>query len=588
MNAYSLPSLLPLPIALPIAGAVLAPLIARLSRRAALGICIATTAAAGGLLLLLAPGVYSGHVETHFLGNWIPFAGHQLGDTLAGDPFGLTFALCVTGVGTVLLVYLLSEMPGLGKREFGAYACLFQLLLAALIGSALTADLVNLFVWFEVAALCSYGLTGYFLERPIALEAAFKTLVLTNMAGFAVFVGAALIYSRHGALNFGQIHHALQAAGKSTHASDADLVALGLLIMGFGTKAGIMPFHGWLPDAHTAAPGPVSALFSGLMVNLGIFACARIVLQIFGHTPDAPILGLLTVLGCVSAVVGASLALAQDDLKRLLAYDTVSQMGILVVGFATARAEGVAGAVYHLVSHSIFKALLFLCAGAVVHSTGLTKLSEMGGLARRMPVITVAFVLGTAAIAGVPPLNGYVSLELIHDSLRHYDLAAFAAVVLAQVVTVAALGRAVYLGFLRPREQPIREKAALHPGMVAALALLGAGCVASGVLAYPLLHHVAEPAAGGLLDNAAYPNGVLSQRAAFAIPRVSFSFLSASGLGTSAAVIAGGLVLATVYVRRPEPKVIGWLRAVHNGSVNDYAAYFAVGGVVTAAALLLR
>ena len=583
MSDAGLASLLPLSIAIPITAAVLAPLVARVSKRAALAVCIAATATAGVLLLLMAPTVYRGHELTHFLGQWAPFSGHQLGDTLAADPFGLTFALTVCGIGTVLLLYSLSELPGLGPRELGAYACLFQLLLAALIGVALTADMVNLFVWFEVAALASYGLTGFFLERPIALEAAFKTLVLTNMAGFAVFVGASMIYSGDGALNFGQIHHALAA-----HTTTADLVALGLLLMGFATKAGIIPFHAWLPDAHTAAPGPVSALFSGLMVELGVVTIARLALQIYGHTGDGPLLGLLTVGGCVSAILGAVLALAQDDLKRLLAYDTISQMGILLVGFATGSADGVAGAVYHLISHSLFKALLFLCAGAIVHATGLTKLSEMGGLARRMPIIAAAFVLATAAIAGVLPLDGYVSLGLIHDSLRDTDPAAFAAVIAAQVVTVAALAQATYLAFFRRRAQPHGDLERLHPGMVAGLAVLGAGCLASGVLAYPLLHHIAEPAAGGLLEPAGYARGVLSAGTTLNIPRVAFTYFSAVGLATSLGTIAAGLLLAWAYIRRPEPRPVTWLRLAHNGSVNDYATYFAVGGVITVAALLAR
>jgi multicomponent Na+:H+ antiporter subunit D len=583
MSTAGLSGLVPLTIAIPITAAVLAPLLARVSKRAALGVCIAATAASGVILLLMAPKVYGGYEITHFLGHWAPFSGHQLGDTLAVDPFGLTYALAITGIGTILLVYSLSELPGLGPRELGAYACLFQLLLAALIGVALTADTVNLFVWFEVAALASYGLTGFFLERPIALEAAFKTLVLTNMAGFAVFVGSAMIYSANGALNFGQIHHALAA-----RVGDVDLVALGLLVMGFATKAGIIPFHSWLPDAHTAAPGPVSALFSALMVDLGIVAVARLCLQVYGHTTSHPILGLLTVLGCTSAIVGAVLALAQDDLKRLLAYDTISQMGILMVGFATATPTGVAGAVYHLLSHALFKALLFLCAGAVVHATGLTKLSDMGSLARRMPLIATAFVLGVAAIAGLPPLNGYVSLGLIHDSLRDTDPAAFAAVIAAQVVTVAALTRAAYLAFFRRRPQPHGDLEALHPGMITALALLSAGCLASGVAAYPLLHHLAEPAAGGLLQPATYANGVLKAGTAIAVPHVTFAYFSLSGLATSLGTIAAGLLLAWGYLKRPEPRPVTWLRAVHNGSVNDYATYFAVGGVITVAVLLVR
>ena len=572
---------IPLTIAIPIAGAVVAPLLARVSKRAAFMACLVATLGSGALLLLMAPRVYGGQEITHFLGNWAPFSGRQLGDTLVVDPLGLTFALAIVTVGSVLLVYSVSELAGLGRKELGAYVCLFELLLAALIGSALTADTVNLFVWFEVAALASYGLTGFFLERPIALEASFKILVLTNMASFCVFVGAAMIYGDHGALNFGQAFHALHE-----HAGIADMVALGLLVMGFATKAGIIPFHGWLPDAHTAAPGPVSALFSALMVELGVVAIARLSLQVYGPGPSHPVLGLLTVLGCASAVIGALLALAQDDLKRLLAYDTVSQMGILIVGFATARPAGVAGAVYHLISHSLFKALLFLCAGAIVHATGRTKLSDMGGLARRMPIVAVSFVLGVIAISGIPPMNGYVSLGLIHDTLRHTDPAAFAVLVIAQVVTVAALARAAYLAFFRRRSRGRADLEQLHPGIVTGFVALSLGCVASGVLAQPILSHIASPAAGGLLEPARYANGALSSGAKLAIPRLGFDYFSPSGLGTALAAAVAGLGLAWAYMRHKEPKVLSGLRALHNGSVNDYAIYFAVGGVATILVLL--
>ena len=336
--------------------------------------------ATGVLLLFMAPTVYRGRVLTHFMGHWIPVGGHALGIAFAADAWGLTFALVTAFLGALLALYTLSELGHLGPKELGGYSCLFLLLCAALVGSALTGDLFNLFVWFEVAALASYALTGFFLERPIALEASFKILVLTTMASFAIFIGAALLYADHGALNFGQLHVALQG-----HVRPADLAALGLLLGGFATKAGIVPFHGWLPDAHTVAPGPVSALFSGLMVNLGIVAVGRIVFEVFEPGVGHHVLGLLMVLGLLSAVGGAFFALVQDDLKRLLAYDTISQMGVLAVGLASGTAAGLAGTTYHLVDHALFKALLFLCAGSIVHMTGATKLSEMGGLRAGTP-----------------------------------------------------------------------------------------------------------------------------------------------------------------------------------------------------------
>ncbi|MDQ6649496.1 MAG: Fe-S-binding domain-containing protein [Actinomycetota bacterium] len=581
MTDAGLASLLPLTVAIPITGAVAAPLLGRVSKRLPLVVSVVAMTGTAAVLGLLAPRVYGGRVLTHFMGHWGPFDGQPLGIAFGADPFGLTYALVTAVLGALLLLYTLSELGGLGKRELGGYACLFQLLLAALIGTALTADLFNMFVWFEVAALSSYGLTGFFLERPLALEAAFKVLVLTTLASFAVFLGAALVYSGHGALNLGHIHTAV-GDGLRT----ADLVALGLLVTGFATKAGLVPFHGWLPDAHTAAPGPVSALFSGLMVNLGIVAIARLTLQVYaGH--GRPVLGLLTVLGLVSAVGGALLALAQDDLKRLLAYDTVSQMGVLAVGVGTASPVGLAGTTYHLLSHALFKALLFLCAGAIVHSTGLTKLSEMGGLARRRPVVAAAFVVAALSISGVPPMNGYVSLGLVHDALRSTHPVVFATMLLAQVITIAALARAAYLAFFRRRPEEYGDLARLHPGMLTAFGTLAAGCVGFGLVPGFMLRHVAAPAAASLTDGATYSRAVLAGGARLAVPRIPFDYLAPAELLTVVGTVLAGLALAWWYLRHSEPRVVRGLRALHNGSVNDYAAYATLGAVVTVTTVLV-
>lgn len=582
MTDAALGSLLPLTVAIPLSGAITAPLLARWSVRAALAVCLATLCGSLTVLLLLAPRVFGGTVITHYMGGWKPTDGQVLGIAFAADPFGLVFALVVAVVGGLLLLYTLSELGGLGKRELGGYACLFQLLLSALVGAALTADLFDLFVWFQVAALASYGLTGFFLERPIALEAAFKILVLTTIAGFTVFIGAGLLYAQHGALNMAQLHNTLNAP-----AGVLDVVALGLLIAGFATKAGLMPFHGWLADAHTAAPGPVSALFSGLMVNLGLVGVARIALQIF---PDdhLPVLGALMVIGLVSAVLGAVLALAQDDLKRLLAYDTVSQTGVIVVGFATGNAAGVSGAVYHLISHALFKSLLFLCAGAIVHRTGITSLRQMGGLARRWPALTVAFAVGAASIAGIPPFTGYVSLSLIHQGLKDsHQTLPFAVMLVAQLITTMALGRAAWLAFFRPRGEPYEGHEPLRPGMAAGLIGLGTCCLAFGVLPQFVLDHLVEPAAGGLLEAGRYSSAVLSASGHGTVTAVStdFQYANLAELGTVAVTVLLAVLGVAAYLRSKEPAPVRLLRAAHNGSVNDYAAYAAAGLVILVAAL---
>ncbi len=581
MSAAAQASVLPLAVVVPLTAAVVAPLVGRISGRAALAAGVTGLAASAGILAWVAPTVFSGRTLVHYVGGWKPTDERALGIGFAADPLGMVFALIASGVGLLLLLYSLSELRDLGGRELGNFACLFLLLDAGLIGAALTADLFNLFVWFELSALASYALTAFFLERPLALEAAFKMLVLTTLASFAVFVGTGLLYQSQGALNLAQLGETLEGP-----AAPAVVVALGLLVGGYATKAGLVPFHTWLPDAHTAAPGPVSALFSGLMVNLGIVACARLAFLVVDRSM-VPLLGLLTALGVASGLVGAVMALFQDDLKRLLAFDTVSQMGVLAVALGTGTHAGLAGAAYHLANHALFKSLLFLCAGAIVHTVGVEKLSEMGGLARRKPALAVAFVIGIAAIVGVPPFNGYFSLALVHEGVKEAHTGGLVIVLLAvEVLTVAALGRAAWLAFFRPREERYEGEQPLLRGMVAGLVGLGALCVGFGLAAGPLVSEVAAPAAAGLLDGAGYAAAVLAPPGdQMPAPSLDPHFWTASELVPTAGALGAGILLAWAVVRRPEPRSISALRRLHNGSVNDYAAY-TVGGLLLAVVVL--
>jgi multicomponent Na+:H+ antiporter subunit D len=294
------------------------------------------------------------------------------------------------------------------------------------------------------------------------------------------------------------------------------------------------------------------------------------------------------VLGLASALGGALFALVQDDLKRLLAYDTVSQMGVLTVGLATGRAAGLAGTSYHLINHALFKSILFLCAGSIVHATGATKLSEMGGLARRMPGLAAAFSLGAIAIAGLPPLNGYAGVGLIHDSLldsRQYF--AFGVMVAAQAVTVAALGKATWQAFYRPAHAGHQRDEPLRPGMVTALLLLGAGCLAFGAFPYVLLPHIAVRAAGSLLAPSAYAGDILAGGGHLPSVHVSYAYFNPRELLTVLAAVAAAVPAGRVLLSRRAARMVEAVRRIQTGSVNDYAGYLVVGLLASVAALTI-
>jgi multicomponent Na+:H+ antiporter subunit D len=560
VNAQGWSALLPLPVVIPLAGAALTPLAARMSPRVLPVVAVFAPLASAALLVGMAPTVYRGRALTEYLGNWGPVNGQVLGVTFGADAWGLTFALVASTIGAVVLLFMVSDQAvSLGRRERGASACLFLLLDGALIGGALTADLFNLFVWFE----------------------AFKVLVLTNLASFMIFIGAALLYSGHGALNLGQLHDAL-----ARHTGTADLIALGLIVAGFATKAGLVPFHGWLPDSHTVAPGPVSALFSGLMVNFGIVTIGRIVFSVYPRA-NSRVLGLLMVLGLVSAIGGAVFALLQDDLKRLLAYDTISQMGVLAVGLSTASRSGLAGTAYHLVNHALFKSLLFLCAGAIVHATGATDVSAMHGLARRMPWLVGAFTVGAAAIAGIPPLNGYVSLGLIHDALADgHQFVPYALMLVAQAVTVAALGKVV-LAFFRPRRDGYPRDERLRPGMLVAVLVLAGACLGIGIVPERLLDNVVAPAAAALHDAPGYAHAMLSGGGPLDTGRVPYHYVNAVELLLVPVTLVLAVPLIWFAARYGGGRAGRRLRSVQTGSVNDYASYLVVGLLITIASTSL-
>jgi multicomponent Na+:H+ antiporter subunit D len=571
---------LPLAVVSPIVGAIAAPLACRWSRRLGLWLALVSVGVALAVLGGCAPTIYCGDVVVAYLGHWRPTGGGVLGVVLTGDAFGLTGALVAAVVGALALLAMLSGLADSGRREFGGYACLSLLLIAGAIAGTLTADLLNMFVWFEVVALSSYALTGFFLERATAVEAAFKIVVLTSIAGFSVFIATALLYQEHGAVNLAQLRDALSA-----HPAAATAGAIGLLVAGFSTKAGLVPFGGWLPDAYTAAPGPVTALFAGVMVNFDIVALGRVTYTL---TPPAhlPIPGLLMVIGTVSAVLGAVFAFGQDNLKRLLAYDTISQLGIIVVGMATASTAGAAGMIYHLISHALFKALLFLVAAAIIQATGAVELPDLAGIARRNPALVALFLLGAAAIAGVPPLNGYASLGLIHSALLdQHQYVPYAALLLAQVVTIGALARAVRAMFRRSNED-FEHDDRVRPGMIASLIALAIGCVATGVWPPAILHGIVGPAAAALVDGTAWSHAVLTGGGHLPAVVVRFDYADPIELVSTFACIAAGIGLA-VLAQHWLPRWRRGLAMVATGSVNDYAMYMAAGTAVVCVALLV-
>ncbi len=433
-----------------------------------------------GTLLMAGLSIYSIFlikevgVQVYKVGGWTP----PIGISMVLD--GLSSFMLVTVNLTAFLITLFSISYMKKYTAKWKFYTLFMLMLGGMNGVIITGDMFNLFVFLEIAAIASYALVAFGIEHE-ELEASFKYMVMGGVASLFILLGIALLYSLTSTLNMADMGRVLTAQGPSKLV----LFVSVLFLVGFGLKAAIMPFHAWLPDAHPSAPAPISAMLSGLLIKvLGIYALMRIFFNVLGAQPA--ILDILLVLGTISMVAGALLAIGQEDIKRMLAYSSISQIGYIVLAMGIWTPLAILGALFHLFNHAIFKSLLFLNSGAIEYSTGTRDLREMGGLNARMPLTGTTSLIGSMSISGIPPLSGFWSkLIIIFAAIQsgHFVLALIA--ILVSVITLAyylKLQRYAFFGNLQDKWKHILEVPFTMKLSMVILALI---CIMAGALLLP-------------------------------------------------------------------------------------------------------
>src|SRR6266852_3279296 len=374
-------------------------------------------AALGGLTSVL--GILRGTQVTWSVPSGIPLFAYSFSyDALAGF-FNLALAIPVAAVSIYSFGYL-KEFEG--KRNVGVFGFLFHLLLLSLTIVFTAANAFLFLIAWEVMALAAYGLVTFYHEDRETRRAGLLYIIMAHIDVGCLLLGFALLTQASGSAEFAGFRTAGAHLSNSQQAT-----AFVLFFLGFGIKAGVIPFHIWLPAAHPVAPSNISALLSGIVLKAGIYGMARIFLDGLGVLPSWAGL-LVLIVGVASAVLGVLYALMEHDLKRLLAYHSIENIGIILIGLGAALVFRVAGhpqlaavaliaAMFHTLNHAIFKCLLFLGAGSVLHSTGTRNMEELGGLIRPMPATAFCFLIGAVAISGLPPLNGFVSEWLTYQSL---------------------------------------------------------------------------------------------------------------------------------------------------------------------------
>jgi multicomponent Na+:H+ antiporter subunit D len=431
------------------------------------------------------------------MGNWPP----PWGIELYVDYLAAFVSIALTGVGFLILLFgskdLLHELK---ESVIGWYYTLYLLLMASMLGMAFTNDLFNLFVFVEICAIASCAIISI-KDNKECVEAAFKYLVLSAVGSGCILLAIAMIYMVTGHLNFNFVAQELQLA--MTLYPKNILVALALLLVGLGVKAALFPLHVWLPDAHSSAPSPSSAVLSGLVIKIYAVAMIKLLYTVFpaSFPGMAPVMTMLLWMATLAIIVGSMFAIVQEDMKKMLAYSSIAQIGYVFLGVGLMSQNGLMGGILHIINHAMMKAMLFLAAGAFIYATGVRRLSDLKGIGHTMPIATGAFTIGAMAMVGIPATSGFISKWYLALGALEVNKPIFAAVIL-----ISSLLNGVYYlpiivnAFFAEPEGTVAKPKRLPLQMTVPLVVLGLGVLIFGIVPQRLgIIDLVARAAQGLL-----------------------------------------------------------------------------------------
>ena len=576
-------ALLPVMALVPFVGALLPVLMIRAGRNACALTTGAVTLLAFVMLMTMAPAVFRGEVLQAQL-EWLPALG--LSASFFLDGLGFLFAGMILGVGLLIILYArfyLSPKDPMG--QFYTYLLLFQ---GAMLGIVISDNILLLLVFWELTSLSSFLLIGYWKHLPEGRQGARMALAVTGAGGLAMIGGMLILGDIAGSYNLTDI---LQQ-GDAIRASEWYFPALILILLGAFTKSAQFPFHFWLPHA-MAAPTPVSAyLHSATMVKAGIFLLARM-WPVLAGTPEW--FYIVATTGLVTMVLGALIALFKDDLKALLAFSTVSHLGLLTMLLGLGTKFGVVAAVFHIINHLTFKAALFMSAGIVDHEAHTRDIKRLGGLRTLMPITAVIACLAALSMAGIPLFNGFLSKEMMLEAAVHTQwwenpLIVPVLATIGALLSVAYSFRFIVHTFFGPVRDDYPSKPHDPPfGMWAAPAFLVFLVILIGIFPKVVAPLVA------VASDAAFGGG----KAPYYALKIWHGFTPA--LYMSVAAVVGGIVLMLLHglldrvwnaVPRPEAKTIfealldrivrlcRWVAELtHDGAISRYLAIFAASTV---------
>jgi multicomponent Na+:H+ antiporter subunit D len=471
-------------VLVPMVAAMATPLVALASARAARGLTLGALAGATLASLVALERAVTVGPWRYQLGGWPP----PWGIEYVVDPLGATMAVLVSGMALLGAIHA-GGHPRRPPGAQGLFDALFLLLTAGLLGIVVTGDVFNLYVFLEIAALAGYALLGSGGGRSVF--AAFRYLLVGTIAASFYLLGIGYLYALTGTLNMADLAErlpALAAAGGPVLP-----VAVSLIVVGLAIKTAVFPLHGWLPDAYTHAPAPVTPFVAAVMSKVGAYALFRMLFFVIGPgVVTGRALTLLAWAGAVAVVAGSAMALAQKDVRRMLAYSSVGQVGFIALGFGIGNTAALVGALLMVVNHAVLKGGLFMVAGGLHARTGAVRLADYAGLGRRAPLALAGLVVAGLSMVGVPPFGGFFAKwYLLTGALEAEEWAFVAAIVAGSLLTAAYVFRLVEQAyFTEPPAGSDPAPAELPARMLVPILVLAAVVVLLGLFNQDLVEHV--------------------------------------------------------------------------------------------------
>ncbi|RLF49325.1 MAG: NADH:ubiquinone oxidoreductase, partial [Thermoplasmata archaeon] len=435
-------------VAVPLFAAFLTPLISKIGPRARNIFVIAIIAVVEVMVLLLAYDVIHNGIRVYTYGSSSPTltmpSGYKVPVRIifVVDGMGVFMSIISATVTLAASIYSWAFMNE--KYALDKFYTLLLLSLVGMFGMEFTGDLFNMFVFLEILSISAAALVATRTDRGEAGEAAFKYILVSAVGAMMMLFSIGLLYGQYDALNIAMLAERMKY-------TMLDKIALVLLIMAFAMKCGAVPMHMWVPDSYSEAPASITAMLV-VISQVSLYALFRTAFTLYGLEVSMNYYTIgwaVIILGVLSMFIGVTMAIPQKDVKRLMAYHAISQTGYMLLGVGVGIAvlgnadalnaygiKAMEGGIFHIINHAMYKGLLFLTSGAMFYVTGTRDLNKMGGLAHKMPLTTIFFMIGALAIAGIPPFNGYASKVLIYESVYKFNpiLA-----IIAMVVSVLTL-----------------------------------------------------------------------------------------------------------------------------------------------------